>query len=286
MFVVPRRARDIQAELSSLPMNRLGINSRLGRISVTFATLTNYVRNELEVLLFPILNEKNISSYVTCSGLENLEVALSRGKGVMLLFGHFGANQMVMPAIGYRGIKMSQLSAPATVWKEKLPERQFSRVEGWVLRTRWEHELSLPVKHINIFGSLKEAFLTLKRNEVLGVAIDGGGGKKRVPVDFLGRKALFSTGAMEIAQRTGCSVVPVFMVRHKDGHNNMILEPPLDLIGGEGDERLRINTETFVRRLESYVLKHPDHYLNFLVLRSFMARKGDTPFMVDGETAK
>ena len=238
--------------------------------------------NELEVLLFPVLNELNISSFVAFSGLENLDGALSRGKGVMLLFAHFGANQMIMPAIGYRGYKMSQMSAPPTVWTEKLPNRKFTLMSKKALETRLKHELALPVTHINIFGSLKKAFLCLKRNEILGVAMDGGGGKSRVGVDFLGKMAMFSTGPMEIAVRTGCAVLPTFMVRDRNGRNTMTVEPPLELVQTPGvQEAAKENIRGFAERLEKFVTRYPCHYLNFLALREFMREQGDDPFLVD-----
>ena len=239
--------------------------------------------NELEVLVFPVLNVKNICNLVTCSGLDNLDNSLSNGKGAMLLFAHFGANQMVMPAIGYRGYRICQLSAPATVWEEVIPDRKFSRMEVRAMKKRWGHELSLPVTHINIFGSLKKAFLCLKRNEVLGVAIDGGWGKERATISFLGKEALFSIGAVDIARRTGCPVLPTFMVRDKSGINRMIIEPPLKMDKSGAANRISSRaTQDFVNRLEMYVNKYPSHYVNFLALRRFMASKRDRPLFLTG----
>lgn len=226
------------------------------------------------------MNKKNIDSIIDYVGLEHLENALSRGKGVMLLFAHFGANQMIMPAIGYKGYRMSQLSAPPTVWIEKMPNKKFSPMAKKGLEIRWEHELSLPVRHINIFGSLKDAFLCLKRNDVLGIAMDGGGGKTRVMVDFLGRKAMFSTGAFEIALRTGCVVLPTFMIRGKEGRNRIIIEPPLAIENEPDEDHVKKYASAFVRRFEEYVYRYPCHYLNFLALRTFMEKQGDTPFFV------
>ena len=239
---------------------------------------------ELEVLFFSRLHAKNIISLVKCSGLENLDSALSKGKGVMLLFAHFGANQMIMPAVGHRGYKMNQISAPPMVWVQKLAEKKFSNMGKKVLELRWKQELSLPVKHINVFGSFKDAFLCLKRNEILGIAIDGGGGKDRIDVDFLGRKALFSTGAIKIAIRTECTVLPTFMVRDKKGYNIMIVEPPLKIIKGENEiDTIQKSLASFVKLLEGYVLRYPYHYLKFLALRQFMTEQGDIPFFITGE---
>ena len=237
-------------------------------------------QTELEVLRYPRLNPATMATLVACRGLDLLDAALAGGKGVLLMFAHFGANQMIMPALGHRGYRMCQLSAPPTVWANLLPGKQFSALGKKALEIRWRHEQSLPVKHINVFGSLKEAFRCLERNEILGVAVDGGGGKTRVAVDFLGRTALLSTGAMEIAQRVGCPVLPAFMIRDSRGRQTLIVEPPLALDAGGGQEAARRNLARFMERFEPYVVQYPEHYLNFVGLRQFMAERGDTPLFL------
>lgn len=240
--------------------------------------LRNDVHKELEVLSFPILNEHNIHVFTECRGLEHLDAALSAGRGAMLLFAHFGANQMIMPGIGYRGYTMCQLSAPATVWKTIMPGKKLSPMEERSLEVRTDHELSLPVRHINIFKSIREAFLCLKRNEVLGVAIDGGGGRERIAVDLVGRKALLSPGPSEIARRTGCAVLPTFVVREKSCRNIIAIEPPLDHPRTTDREKMTARiTQAFASRLGEYILQHPDHYIGFMALRTSMSRFGDVP---------
>lgn len=274
-YTLPGKRRSLERELSLLDKTAGRRDSK----KIIKNSFVNLFRDRMEVLLFPVLNEKNIGTIIRYSGIEHLDKALSSGRGVILLFAHFGANQMVMPAIGYRGYKMSQLSAPPTVWKEKMQKKKFSSMEEKALELRWKHELSLPVKHINIFGSLKEAFLCLKRNEILGIAIDGGGGKDRAGIDFLGRKDMFSTGAIDLALRTGSSVLPTFMVRDKYGYNTMIIEGPLNLKrDSEAKDAVKLNVESFALRLQEYVLKYPCHYLNFLAFRSFFLEQGDEPF--------
>ncbi|MFQ5441888.1 MAG: lysophospholipid acyltransferase family protein [Thermodesulfobacteriota bacterium] len=251
-----------------------------GAEDIVKRTFSLLIQNELEVLLFPRLNPGNIGQFIEYSGLDNLDTALEGGRGVMLLFAHFGANQMVMPAIGYKGYRMSQMSAPPTVWVEKMPEKKFSPMAKKALELRWEHELSLPVTHVNIFGSLKKALMCLKSNEVLGIAMDGGGGTDKVRVDLLGKKASLSTGAMKIAARSGCAVLPTFMVRGADRRHRIIIEKPLKISGpGDEHEKVRRATACFAKRLEQYVVKYPCHYLNFLTLRKFMETQGEEPFL-------
>lgn len=250
------------------------------REQIVRAAFVMLCQTELEVLLYPALNPALVETLVALRGREHLDEALARGQGAMLMFAHFGANQMIMPALGYRGYAMCQLSAPPTVWAELLPGKKFSPLGKKALEIRWRHEQSLPVKHINVFGSLKEAFRCLGRNEILGVAVDGGGGKARAAVDFLGKRALFSTGAVELALRTGCTVLPAFMLRDRTGRHTLLIEPPLLIERGADPDGMSRNLGLFVRRLENYVLKYPDHYLNFLALRNEMAKRGDTPFFL------
>jgi phosphatidylinositol dimannoside acyltransferase len=253
---------------------------RRRREQIVRAAFVMLCQTELEVLLYPALNPARIAGLVACQGLEILDEALGRGRGAMLMFAHFGANQMIMPALGYRGYTMCQLSAPPTVWAELLPGKKFSALGKEALEIRWRHEQSLPVRHINVFGSLKEAFRCLGRNEILGVAVDGGGGKTRVAVDFLGRQALFSTGAMELAQRTQCAVLPAFILRARTGRHTLVIEPPLAIDRPADPDAVRRHLARFVQRLEHYVLRYPDHYLSFLALRNEMAKRGDTPFFL------
>lgn len=277
-YVPSGKRRALEDELDKI-FPDIGRGDRALEVKKSFI---NKMQTEFESLFYPDLNKGNIEGLVGCEGIPNLDKALKDGKGVMLLFAHFGANQMVMPAIGYRGYTMSQMSAPSTVWEEKMPNRKFSRIAKLGLEIRWKHEQSLPVKHINIFGSMKEAFLCLKRNEILGIAMDGGGGDKRVSVDFLGKRAFFATGAIGVAMRTNCAVLPTFMIRNSDGTNRMIIEPQMKMKSlDESPAAIEENTAAFVKRLEEYVRRYPCHYLNFLALRTYMEMQGDLPFMVN-----
>ncbi len=237
--------------------------------------------NEFEVFLYPLFNRQNIAQYISLENEQVLAEALEAGRGAILLLTHFGANQMVMPAVGYRGYIMNQLSAPPTVWPEKMPERHFSKVELKTLKKRWEFEQALPARHIDIFGSLRPAYECLKRNEVLGLAMDGGGGATRVEVSLLGRPCYFSTGAVELAMRTKAALIPTFVIRDDSGQNRMIMERPLDLMMDRKDPAaVKSNVQQFATIFQCYIVKYPSHYLDFMSLRRMMCeRYGDDPYM-------
>jgi len=278
LWLKTKKAKAYSDELSHIRL----VSAMDEKNSILQRTFWGLLCCEFEMLLFPRMNSANINDFVNYNGLEHLDAALDKGKGVMLLFGHFGANQMVMPAMGYCGYSMSQLSAPATVWEKKIPGRTFLAIEKYAMRKRWQHEKSLPVVHVNIFSSLKGAFRCLKRNEILGAAIDGGGGAERVAVNFLDGQANFSTGAYEIARRTGCAVLPTFMERDLfTGKNELYIENALYIKKENNSlEDKKQFIQFFAYKLDFYIRRSPWLYINFLALRRMMSAHDEIPFMI------
>ena len=241
----------------------------------------NRMMDDLEVFLYPRLNRKVMERMTGVRGIEHLDDGLKRGRGAILLIAHFGQNQMIMPAFGYRGYAMNQISAKPVVWKDILGE-EASPMMVRSFQLRWRLESSLPVRHIDVFGFLRPAFRCLARNEVLGLAIDGGGGKRKAQFDFLGRKALFSLEPMALAMKTGAAVLPTFVLRERGGRHRIVIHEPMRLReSGDRDGDLRANTQAFLDILDGYVRRYPDHYLNFIVFRKLRGRFDDTPLFVD-----
>jgi phosphatidylinositol dimannoside acyltransferase len=240
----------------------------------------NLVMNETEALLFPRLTPENLRHCIGIEGLDRLDAALAQGKGALLLVAHFGANQMVMAAIGHSGRRLCQISAPAMALDNKMPGRRSALFRA-ALRRRWEHEQSLPVTHVNVFGPLTRALDCLRQGGILAVAVDGGHGANLSSVPLLGRTARFNIGGLELAAHARCPVLPVFVIRGRDGRNTLVVEPPLPC---EADSALPRKAAAeaalcaYVPILERHVRQHPCHYLRFLAFRELMAGAGEEPF--------
>jgi lauroyl/myristoyl acyltransferase len=238
----------------------------------------NYSCSELEVLLYPSMNKEFIDRVVTIEGKEHLDAALAGGRGVLLFQAHFGAFQMTMPAIGYNGYTMNQISASAAIWKEGTVSTAQSRM----LDIKAQNEYTLPVKHISVTSSLRPAYHALERNEIVGITVDGGGGKRITALRFLGREAYFQTGAVDIAMSTKAAIVPAFVMSEPGLSHRLVLCPPLQVHAelGKNDNRRRVMQE-FAALLESRVLRHPQHYGYTLCLRSQRAQLDAFPFFSD-----
>jgi phosphatidylinositol dimannoside acyltransferase len=242
--------------------------------------------DELEVLRYPGLGPDSIDGVCKIEGREHLDSALARGRGAIVLIGHFGANQMIMPALGHKGYRMNQLSAPPTVWADILADTRTTVLWKKVLQRRWELEQRLPVRHINVFKFLRPAFECLARNEVLGVAFDGGGGGRWTKVKLLERMANVSTQPAQLWRSTGAALLPTVVV-HPAGsdRHRIVLEEPLFWREPGGAEprgdALRANTQAYVDRLSTWIERFPDHYLHFLLMRRSVRATDVVPFFDD-----
>jgi KDO2-lipid IV(A) lauroyltransferase len=246
-------------------------------------SFVNYCCSELEVLLYPSLNRRYIDRVFTIEGREHIDAALGLGKGVLLFQAHFGAFQMTMPAIGYNGYTMNQISASAVLWKEN----NGSTTQSRMLDLKARYEYTLPVKHISVRSSLRPAYHALEKNEIVGITVDGGGGKRTVSLRFLGRDSFFQTGGVDIALSTGAAVVPAFVISEPGLRHRLVFCPALQVDpAADKDENRRKVMQQFASLLESFVYRNPEHYGYTLCLRRQMADKDAIPFFADYDAAK
>ncbi len=226
-------------------------------------TFKNYALNSIEVFLYPLLNREKVMGMVEYEGLENINQAIERGKGVILLHSHFGNEEFLMPAIGYLGgYRVSQV---ASRWEPARREGFFNRfpnmVRHYAFKMRIGYRETLPVNFIYIDRGLKDAYNVLKNNELLLLAADGREGTIWIEVELLGKKALYSQGPMKFALKTGATVLPVFLVRQENYKHRLIVETPLRLdVKMDIKQDIEVNMHKYVSLLGEYVKRYPCHY--------------------------
>ncbi len=224
------------------------------------------IKSDVDVLLYPRINEHNFRSLVSVEGLQYLDKALEKGKGVILLHSHFGNPQILMLGLGYLGYTLNQIGGNPTEDWEDLLKRRLTMLESKSLQLRLKCEETLPVNFIYVFKSMRPAFRCLERNEILAVAVDGGSDKSRVYLQFFNRTAFFSSGPLKLALKTKAEVLPLFVLRELNHKHRVVIEPPLKLnITGDMEKDIKENTQTFVSILEKYVIRYPWQYVQPLV---------------------
>jgi KDO2-lipid IV(A) lauroyltransferase len=209
---------------------------------------SNLGRNMIEVLRFPLLNSNNIGQYVDVRGVEHMNDALNKGKGVIMLTAHFGNWELASLTAALMGYPMKVLAR----------EQKFERLNKLLNSYRQLKGCEVIPKGM----AIREIVRHLKQNGIIGMLSDQDGGRRGVFVDFFGRHASTPAGAIEFALRTGCLVLPGFIIREEKGKHRINIEPPLNINGYAGkEEAVREGLQNFASILESYVRRYPDQWL-------------------------
>jgi len=208
----------------------------------------NLGKSLIEFGQLPKLNSSNIGNLVTLEGRQNVEETLKKGKGGIILTAHIGNWELVgatFPLIGY--------PSNTIVRPEKL-----QKLDEWVNKRREKTGL----KCIGRGASIKSALQCLKRNELLGILADVDTKVDGVFVDFFGRPAYTPRGPVNIALKTGCALLPTFIIRQKDDTHKIIVEKAIKLkITDDTEEDIRFNTAVFTKIIESYIRKYPEQWI-------------------------
>lgn len=270
-FLSPARRGILMAELSASDL----LAGR-GADAAIHEAFQSHLVSQLKMSYLANLGSHNIETLLPISGRANLDRALERGRGVILLNPHFGPFMMVMPALGHRGYKICQVALQG--------EPIIGRREGFGRRAYQAKfdaiERNMPIRFINAAESgmaLREVVRSLERNEIVLFASTGRGGKSWHAVPFLGRPATFNLTPFRIAARTASTMLPVF-VTNTGPFAELVVERPLGLETRNGPEKV---LEEYAAVLASYVRRFPDHFAMFLHDMRRNAWWDDHPFFSD-----
>lgn len=242
-----------------------------------------YVQGQLELFTYPRLTLREMEEYFPLEGRQHLDAAQAGGRGVLILLSHLGANQMIMPALGFRGYRLNQISRAAQAENDEYQGRRLTAMFRKIIELQRAYEESLPARHLDVSRGLLEVFRKLQANEAVAVAGDGRYGGDWTPHTFLGRPATFSPGPWLIAHRTGAPLLPILVLRPRQGSRyRVIIHPPLPL-PYEADSRtfLRAGLDAYVRLVEHYFYGYPWQYAPFLYLARRYTRNQANQFFQD-----
>jgi Kdo2-lipid IVA lauroyltransferase/acyltransferase len=184
-----------------------------------------------------------LSNIYTVEGLEHLRAALRKGRGVLLLSGHFTTLEMLGRILMHEH-PIAVMYRPNT---NPVIEHLFSKHRG---------RITLRAIRRN---DVRSAFIALRENLALWYAPDQRmGGKHSAVVPFFGVPASTSTATHRLARATGAQVVPFFGFREPSGHYRLILMPALEAFPGDDPDAdaARVN-----QLIEEAVRHAPEQYL-------------------------
>ncbi len=218
-----------------------------------------------EACLFPRYTARNVSQVAVYQGFENFEAAEKRGKGVLLLTGHFGGWEVGSFFHSLQGHPMQIVVRPL----------DNPYVDALVTRYRGLHGNTMIGKD----GFARGIIAAMRKNETVGVLMDTNMTPPQgVFVDFFGIPACTASGVARVALHTGATVVPAFTIWDPVLRKYRVeFDRPVEMVRtGDDDADAVANTAIFTRILEEYVRRYPDQWL--WVHRRWKTRpSGDAP---------
>lgn len=204
----------------------------------------------LELLFSFYRFSRFVERHCDVEGLQNLQAALSQGKGVFVMSAHLG-NWEVLTASG-----PVLFGTPVTMVTKELKPHWLHRVVSITRELNGVHMACEP-------KTMPAIVRALRRKEIVGFVMDQFAGAPvgaRVP--FFGTPVGSHTALATLAVRTGAPVVPAIAVRKPNGRYLIRFDAPFETIVDQNQETAILqNTAQYVRHTEAWVKEYPMQWM-------------------------
>jgi KDO2-lipid IV(A) lauroyltransferase len=208
----------------------------------------NLAKIAVEMINFPKITEANLDKFVQIENIGVIDEAFKKGKGAIILTGHFGNWELLALAMRVRRY-------PGAVVGRRI---YFHKYDRWLNELRRLHDVNIVYRDESPRNILK----VLRKNAIMGMLADQDvDSVEGVFVNFFGRSAYTPIGPAVLAAASGASLIPAFMVRQGRRYR-LIFEKPVELIDtGDKEKDIVTNTQAWSDVVESYIKKYPDQWV-------------------------
>lgn len=216
------------------------------RRSIARAVFCHFGEIGAEFLKLPQLPRTRVDSMAQVVGEEHLRQALSAGKGVLLITGHFGNWEFLARWLATHDYTLNVVARHAN---DPVANRLLD-----VTRSRAGTQV------YNRGNSARAVLQSLRRNEIVGLLPDQNAGEVFVP--FLGHTTGTVDGPAVIHLRTGSPLLFAWCTREPDGGYRILFEPPVVVEPSQDRTADILATTTLInQRLEMQIRARPAQWL-------------------------
>ncbi len=208
----------------------------------------NHSKAYADLMRLPVARVEDLRHLLHAEGVEHLEAARARKRGVLVISAHMGSWE-VAAAI------WSATVAPVSLFAEELEPAELFE---WYRCTRARLGISvLPLTR----AGLRQVLQALDNQEMVVTAIDRDVLGTGITIDFFGHPALIPEGPAAIALRRGTPLLPVAVFRLPDDTFKAVGYPPIfaEPTGDRPGDVKRVTGE-LVQRLEMMIRDHPEQW--------------------------
>jgi len=241
--------------------------------SMAKAAFKNISRDMIEVGLSYIssLDQRFFKKNISVQGIENLDNALKKGKGVIAISAHLGNFPLIGAKLAVLGYPFSLIAKdPKNIYLVNIFQQWRNRLGIGVIPYKPRHRCA------------NESLKVLRKNGIIMILIDQNPRKKYgVNVDFFDHQLPTYSGPIVLALRTGAALVPMFIHRNTDNTETLHILPEIILKASDAKgQDISQNLRAINVICEAWIKKYPEQW--WWMHRRFRRAK-KTFFKNDGE---
>lgn len=201
-----------------------------------------------EILAFKSLSDDKIRKYIRYENIGLINELIARGKGLILLSGHFGNWEFLAYSAGFfSGVQVTIIVKPQ---KNKLADRFINKI-----RTRRNNSV------VSMYKAAREIITVLRKGESIALLADQSASpQKNVFIEFFGRPAATYKAPAELSLKFDCPIIMGFAERQADGTYFVKLKEIEHSDLEDTPENVEVLTKRHVVELEQAIRKNPDHW--------------------------
>jgi KDO2-lipid IV(A) lauroyltransferase len=213
-----------------------------------FRSVNNILRGVEEFCRQERLAKVNIDDVVTAEGMENLERAYKKGKGVILPTLHAYNMETITAMVSLKGYPVH--------WVVRELDNRF------VYNIQVKMRKSVGLKIIAKEKAMRLMIEALRKGDVLSFTIDQKASLNGEWVKFLGVWSSTTKGPAVLHLRTGAPIVPIFPVPLEDGSHLAVILPEIKYTPSGNKQRDVFAITQILADLQSeYLRKHPEVWI-------------------------
>ena len=226
-------------------MECLGVDEKRATV-IAEDSMRRFGRMVVEVLRFPLLNDKTINDVVKIEGLEYLEAAYQENKGVIMATGHYGNWELLGATVALHGYPMLSIAR----------KQNNSHMDKFI--NEYRQMVGQKIAYNKGGKDLLSISRMLKEKHLLGILYDQDTNDGGVEVDLFGKKSLFPLGVAALSRIYGSPILPIFTHNNEDGTCTVKIYPPLYTPKTKDkEEDFYIVTKKLVTILEHEIIRDP-----------------------------
>ena len=214
---------------------------------ITRKTYQAFGQNLVEISFIPRINKQYLEKYIHIENRNYAQQAFDRGKGVIFLIVHEGNWEL-------SNIICANFGIPFVLF---VRDQGFPRLNA-LLNT---YRLKQGAKIIHKNAGVRQLIEVLKSNQSIGMTTDQGGRKGQL-VNFFNKEASMATGAIKLALKYDCAIIPIYYTRIKGPHTKLILDQVFTATRSQDRASdLEQNLQRLISIYEKYLRQYPYEYL-------------------------